>query len=747
MGEVTPLPHWHYLNRLDLGTIVPRILDVEVSVRNKEDYSAFVPENKLCAIGILSSGNVAQGWYGRVDDETGVITGEEKSGGAPDVILNGEHILLVGHNIKYDLHWMMRERIMAKGGLFTSRTKDADPYVLSDIPLVWDTQLVEYLLSAQTVKMASLDELSDIYKLPRKPDVVKKLWEAGVLTKDINPDVLWDYLKHDLTTTREVYRRQLEQVLARPPEFQWLVMSQLNMLRLVTLMEWNGLCLDTKACIEERDRLAKVLVGLEFDIKVYTEHLLKLLVSLPIPAALTKDLNYTSNRTVSAILYGGVNLKYRQHDIVGTYKDGRPKPKWTDYSFVVPRHTFCGDHPPPLSADGITRPVDEDTLATLMTSGETNGNWIQYIEHILEHRRVSKLHGTYIEKLPTFLRNPGDSIIHHKLNQCITNTGRLSSSSPNMQNRPPEVTKLFKTRHEQGVILSVDFSQIELYALAQECQDPQLIRDLNEGVDIHWVTGCEVYSDWSMKKKDEVPARVYRDIKSVNFGLIYGGGNTTVAKQTKVSKVLVAKIRKALYTRYPMIETWQERNIKTVKRNAKVVPGTHLEGGLPAHFSILKADSGRMYSFFDELSPPWLKSKTGKDTSFSPTQIKNYPIQGLATGDWVPVLIGVIAFHLNNTTWVPINTTHDDIELDMRLGAETTKSGVENLKIGLERYVNEKIATVFPSMWEQWTGGKKLRVVPKVKVKVISTNVLGAETDEPYSEGSSDGVGIEDGDS
>jgi hypothetical protein len=504
--------------------------------------------------------------------------------------------------------------------------------------------------------------------------------------------------------------------MARGQAFQFLVMSQLNMLRLVTLMEWNGLCLDTKKCLDKKVELEDKIKDLE---KIIEAEFLK--ATPRIPEVAKDQINYTANRTVEYVVYGNVHLPYTERIAVGTYKNGNVRYKNAPRVLDGHHREMCpytGTTPAVSALTGVA----EDTLKTLMLFMKPSPHK-EYTKYILEHRKLSKLYGTYVSKLPTFLRNPADSIIHHNLNQCVTGTGRLSSSNPNMQNRPPIVADLFKCRAPNSARFSIDFSQIEIIALAQECKDKQLVQDLRDGVDVHWVTGVSVYPEWEKKPPSHEERR---EIKTVNFGIIYGGSDTTVAKQTGVARTTVAKVREALYTRYPGIKEWQEANINKVERLAQVLPGKYHDGGLGSiHYSILKSVTGRCYYFQDSESPPWLRKKTGKLTSFSPTQIKDYPIQGLATGDWVPMILADIVgamFHHKN--WTPYNTTHDDLEIERNYSDTTSIEPKPDVTAKvIEGLVNHYLEKIFPWMWKRWTS-TELLVSPKVKVKVLDKEPL-----------------------
>jgi hypothetical protein len=195
-----------------------------------------------------------------------------------------------------------------------------------------------------------------------------------------------------------------------------------------------------------------------------------------------------------------------------------------------------------------------------------------------------------------------------------------------------------------------------------------------------------------------------------------------VSEQSGVDRATVARIRKALYNRYPGILKWQEDNIEWIKKAAKVLPGKYHDGeasGLPKHYAVLRTMTGRAYYFEDEPSPKWLVRKTGELTGFNPSKIKDYPIQGLATGDWVPTIAYDIADYMYGLG-IPINTTHDDIEFDMQSHTAGPCIGNKRKVEALESIVNGWIHKKFcVDEWKKWTG-TELLVPIKVKLKVLS---------------------------
>ena len=143
---------------------------------------------------------------------------------------------------------------------------------------------------------------------------------------------------------------------------------------------------------------------------------------------------------------------------------------------------------------------------------------------LLEHRGLSKLKGTYTDKLPQMI-NPDTGRVHTHYAQAVAITGRLSSNDPNLQNIPIRTAEGRRVREAfvappGHVIVSADYSQIELRLMAHISQDPGLLRAFNDGMDVHRATAAEVFNLAS----EEVTGEQRRYAKTINFGLIYGMG-------------------------------------------------------------------------------------------------------------------------------------------------------------------------------------------------------------------------------
>ena len=177
---------------------------------------------------------------------------------------------------------------------------------------------------------------------------------------------------------------------------------------------------------------------------------------------------------------------------------------------------------------------------------------------ILEYRSLSKLVSTYIDALPKRI-NPVTNRVHTSYNQAVTATGRLSSSEPNLQNIPvrSEEGKLIRTAFiapPEHVLLSADYSQIELRIMAHLSQDPALLKAFANGWDIHKATAAEIFST----PLTEVTNEQRRRAKAVNFGLIYGMSSFGLAKQIGVTRPEAQDYINLYFERYPGVLKYME---------------------------------------------------------------------------------------------------------------------------------------------------------------------------------------------
>lgn len=177
---------------------------------------------------------------------------------------------------------------------------------------------------------------------------------------------------------------------------------------------------------------------------------------------------------------------------------------------------------------------------------------------IVEYRRLSKLKSTYTDALPLQISKKTGRV-HTSYNQAVTSTGRLSSTDPNLQNIPIRTEEGRRIRQAfiappDYVVLSADYSQIELRIMAHMSGDRALIDAFQKGLDIHRFTASEVF----VTPLDEVNAEQRRRAKAINFGLIYGMSSFGLAKQLGIDRHAADAYIKLYFTRYPGIKKYME---------------------------------------------------------------------------------------------------------------------------------------------------------------------------------------------
>lgn len=193
-------------------------------------------------------------------------------------------------------------------------------------------------------------------------------------------------------------------------------------------------------------------------------------------------------------------------------------------------------------------------------------------DYILQHRKFSKLKSTYTDSLPTLI-SKRDGRIHTTYNQATTVTGRLSSSNPNLQNIPIRTEEGNKIRNafcsqdkENNLILSADYSQIELRLLAHVSGDEHLINAFNSDIDVHTLTASKVFG----VEVGNVTKDMRRKAKAVNFGIIYGQSRYGLAKALNISNTQAQEFIDKYFESYPKIKQYMQDKIDFANENGYV---------------------------------------------------------------------------------------------------------------------------------------------------------------------------------
>jgi DNA polymerase I-like protein with 3'-5' exonuclease and polymerase domains len=528
-----------------------------------------------------------------------------------------------GHNLAFDLMYLYKNPRLKK---CIQQFK------------IWDTQLAEYILSAQQTKWSSLDELSIKYGLPVKDDTIKKYFQAGLGSDKIPKEELIPYLEQDVTNTMNIAKKQWQRAVDQGQ--LTLILSQMEALHATTEMQFNGLHIDRPAL----DKYTLEVVNEYVEVKLNLEELAEGHVD---------DIN--SPKQWSQFFFGGTK-KVKVKEEVGFYKNGKVKTKLMEKEIVL--KPFIKYVPDPDKVSEKTGQVSvDDSVLTDMLKHTFDTKAIAIIEGLLKYRELSKQLSTYVQGLSKHII--GD-FIHGKLNHTATVTGRLSSTSPNLQNISNNpIKQIFTSRFENGVIVEMDFNQLEVVALAHVTKDLQLIHDISSGADIH----SELYNAMfgRMPTKEE-----RKPFKARTFQLIYGAGAKAISKSAGCSLDEAKKFVDVFYTRYPSVGKWHSEFADVANKLGKYELND--EGFLEkVKTFVYDTETGRKFAFKEYHSD---STWSTCNYNFSPTELKNYPVQGLATGDIVPMMLGIMFRMLKDREDVRmVNTIHDSLMFDVKLSS------------------------------------------------------------------------------
>ena len=275
-----------------------------------------------------------------------------------------------------------------------------------------------------------------------------------------------------------------------------------------------------------------------------------------------------------------------------------------------------------------------DRITLNKIASEAEGEFKEFIDAIVRHNAVDTYLNTFVEGLKNFTNEKG--FLHPKFMQAITATGRLSSRDPNFQNQPRGKTfpirKVVTSRFDKGSILEIDFAQLEFRTAVFLAQDKQGMEDIKNKIDVHQYTA-------------DIIGVSRQDAKAHTFKPLYGGVTGTEDEKRYYTKFL---------EKYKDIKKWHEELQSEAIR-----------------FKRVKLPTGREYAFPYAERTPWGGSTYG-------TQIKNYPVQGFATADIVPLACINISklMKKQKVKSLLVNTVHDSIVADVYPGEEDVMSNI-----------------------------------------------------------------------
>jgi DNA polymerase-1 len=378
---------------------------------------------------------------------------------------------------------------------------------------IFDTMLAHYLIDPDT--RHGMDVLAENYLNYKPLSITELIGSKGKKQgnmRDVELDLIKEYASEDADITlqlKEIFKPLLEETntlsLAHEVEFP--------LVYVLSEIERNGVRIDI-------DALQQFSKNLEIDIR---------LLEQTIYEKAGVNFNIASPKQLGEVLFDKLKLDPKAKKTkTGQYKTG------------------------------------EDVLLALAYKSDI-------VQDILSFRQLQKLKSTYVDALPELI-NPGTGLIHTSYNQAVAATGRLSSTNPNLQNIPirtergREVRKAFIPRHENNVILSADYSQIELRLIAELSKDPNMMEAFTSGHDIHRATAARVYG----LELEEVTSDQRRNAKAVNFGIIYGQSAFGLSQSLAIPRKEAAEIIDQYFMQYAGIKKYMSEVLAFAKENGYV---------------------------------------------------------------------------------------------------------------------------------------------------------------------------------
>ncbi len=377
----------------------------------------------------------------------------------------------------------------------------------------YDTMILHYLLDPES--RHNMNALAERY-LEYRPIEIETLIGKGSkqLTMDlVNVERVKEYAAEDADVTLQL-KQKLYPMVEQMGLCDLYFRIEEPMIEVLADIEMAGVRIDTAALAEYDVELSRRLAELENEIR--TE-------------AGEASLNINSARQLGEVLFGKMRIA--------------EKPKMTKTK------QFC---------------TDEEYLQSF-------AHKYRIVDLILEYRGVKKLLSTYVEALPQLV-NPTTGRIHTSFNQAVTATGRLSSANPNLQNIPVReemgrrIRKAFIPTDEDHVLLSADYSQVELRLMAHLSGDESLIAAFEHGEDIHAATAARLFN----KPLPEVTDEERRRAKTANFGIIYGISAFGLSQRLEIPRKEAKEIIEGYFTSYPKVKEYMDHVVEKAKEEGFV---------------------------------------------------------------------------------------------------------------------------------------------------------------------------------
>ena len=469
----------------------------------------------------------------------------------------------------------------------------------------YDTMLAHYLIEPE--KRHGMDALALAYLSYEPMSIENLIGKKGAKQgnmREVELNLIKEYAAEDADITLQLKPFLDKQLTTNPKAVQLLNEVEMPLARVLSAIECEGVNLDVPF-------LQEMSKTLEADSKAVQEKIF---------ATAGQEFNIASPKQLGEILFEKLKLD--------------PKAKKTKTGQYM------------TGEEVLSKLEAEHEIASL----------------ILDFRELQKLKSTYVDALPALI-SPTTGRIHTSFMQAVTATGRLSSKDPNLQNIPirtvrgREIRKAFIPRDENHLILSADYSQIELRIMAAFSKDESMLDAFNNGLDVHKATASKVFH----VPLEEVTSDMRRKAKTVNFGIIYGVSAFGLAAQLGISRTEAKEIIDQYFVEFPKVKTFMDQSITDARDNGYV-----------------ETVLGRRRYLRDILSANM------NERGFAERNAINAPIQGSAA-DMIKVAMIQIQDFLEkeNLKSKMILTVHDELVFDAH------KDEVDYLKVQINKIMCE----------------------------------------------------------
>ena len=625
------------------------VVDLEIDLKgDRTDPTPYNASNQLAAIGYLRIG---------VDVNPVIVYPDDRDGLEMfrGYLKDAEY--LVAHNAKFDLAWLREIGFQREGKLI-------------------DTMINQYVLNRAVRGPLALSALAQHYGCIEKLASLSEALSAGLNFSDLDRDVGAEYLSHDVLATAQVYQKQTE--LLEQADGQSLIPVRDLMCEfcsVLTDIERTGMAIDIDVLDQVDQEYQSEQEELEAFLKRQTYKLMG-----------DTEVNLSSPEQMSEVIYSCklVNKnKWKETMNIGMDERGKPKrrPKMSLTEFKqslndcfrrsyktraiqcpacqgkghffkmkkngeqYKKPTKCpgcdgkgfiyenlreraGLNVKPsvaLAASGGFK-TDKITLSSLLNVTEDQ-DAKRFLQSIVRLSAIETYRSSFIEGIKKGIKD--DALLHANFNQCVTATGRLSSSNPNLQNMPKgklfPVRRAFVSRFDNGELIEIDYSQLEFRVAGTLARDIKIKEEVENGFDVHQYT-AQVLTQHG-EPTDRGPA------KASTFRPLYGGTSGTPAQ--------IAYFRE-FFGKYRGIFEWHTQLQEQAIRTGRVVTAT-----------------GRQFDF-----PGCYRNSQGNASA--KTQIVNYPVQSVATAEIVPLGVILLCRRIKELELrsCVINTVHDSVLID-----------------------------------------------------------------------------------